>query len=107
MGGLISPHDLPYLIGYLTIAMALAAIAALAAGRISKWRFPRTTIVLAGFLIPAAIIGFAAYILVFYPDAPPPNDGKAMAAAGLIFIATVTYPFTAASSFIVGRRAAR
>lgn len=107
MGGLVSPHDLPYLVGYLIITMAMAAIAALAVGRISNWRFPRSTVVFAGLLIPIALIGFAAYILAFYPDAPSPNDGKAMAAAGLMFVAIVTYPFTAASSFMVARRATR
>jgi hypothetical protein len=107
MREVIAPHDVPYLVGYLVIVMALAAITAFAAGRISKWRFPQIVIVLAGLFIPLGLIGFAAYILIFCPDGPPPDDAKAMAVAGLIFAAIVTYPFTAVSSYIVGRWAMR
>jgi amino acid transporter len=107
MSGLISQRDVSYLIGYLIIVMSFSAVATLSAGRITNWRSPKATVVFGATLIPIAIIGFSVCILIFSPNAPPPNDGKAMAAAGLILVAIVTYPFTAVSSLIVGRRAIR
>jgi hypothetical protein len=107
MGGIIALREVPYLIVYLIIAMSIAAIATLSAGRLTKWRYPQVTVVFGAFLIPVMIIGFIAYIIVVYPNGPPPNDAKAMAAAGLILLAVVTYPFTAVSSYLVGRQATR
>lgn len=101
--GWIAPQEVPYLVAYLVVAVAVAAAATLAAGAIGKWRYPRLAVLFGSLVIPAALLGFAAYFLIFVPDGPPPNDAKAMTMVFLFMASALTYPFTAASSFVVAR----
>jgi len=107
MGGIVATRELPYLVGYLIAVTAAAIITTLAVGFVSRWRHPHITALVGGCLIPAAIVGFAGYILIFTPDGPPPNDAKGMAAVALFLLAALTYPFTSIASFLVARRARR
>ncbi|WP_419827706.1 hypothetical protein [Sphingomonas sp.] len=108
MMGWIGPHELSFLLGYLLLTMALSAAITTGVTRIGNGRIAFLAPFLGSLLMPAGLIGWAAAILVFYPERPSPDDAAMIVAVALLILSVLTLPFsTAASAWTAERHSSR
>lgn len=101
MGNLVSANDVPFLLIYAIVAIALTSGVCVTLGRLLQRRSKAFARFVCCFFVPALgfVGGFA--ILALSPVGPPPNDAPAMAAFAVFMLAAFSLPISIVTSFVV------